>query len=288
MDFASNLSSTVVQGLLLGGLYALIALGLSLVFGVMKLINVAHGDLVIFGSYFLFAMFTSLGLDPLIALIPGIIVMFMIGYALQRVVLSRSFKVSMESPLIICFGLSIVFQNAFQIAFSPLSKSLTPDYAMQSIEILGMRLQVVWILDFVLALVVMLFLRQFLSKTYLGRAIRAASQERRAAKLVGINPERVYAYTFAIAMATAAIAGVCLGLTFPFTPTAGTNYLIIAFGVIVLGGMGSMMGTFVGGIIFGLAQTLGGQYVGSNMALLVAYLLVVVVLGARPQGLFSR
>ena len=288
MDFVGNLSSTFIQGLLLGGLYALIALGLSLVFGVMKLINVAHGDLVVFGAYFAYALMTGTGIDPILALVIGIPVMFGIGYALQRLLLNRSFKVSMESPLIICFGISIILQNAFQIVYSPLSRGLTAPYALNSLNLGAARVPLVYVFDFVAAAAVMIFLTQFLSKTHLGRAIRAASQERRAAQLMGINPERVYAYTFAIAMASAAIAGVCLGLTFPFVPSSGVQYLIIAFGVIVLGGVGSMLGTFVGGIVFGLAQTIGGQYIGVTASFLVAYILVVVVLGARPQGLFSR
>ena len=288
MDFLSNLSSAVVTGVLLGGLYALIALGLSMVFGVMKLINVAHGDLVVFGSYFGYAMMTYLGVDPLLSLVAGMPIMFGLGYAIQRLLLNKSFKVSMESPLIIAFGISIILENAYQITFSPLSKGLTAPYAMAVVTIGDLRLPLVYFIDFVAAVVVMILMREFLRRTYLGLAIRAASQERRAALLMGISPERVYAYTFAIAMASAAIAGICLGMTFPFVPASGLTYLIIAFGVIVLGGMGNILGTLVGGIVFGLAQTVGGQFIGVTEQLMVAYLLVMLVLTIRPQGIFSR
>ncbi len=288
MTFLADLSSPIVMGILLGGLYALIALGLSLVFGVMKLINVAHGDLVVFGSYFGYAAMTSLGVDPILSLVVGMPLMFGIGFGIQRYLLNRPFRISMEAPLIIAFGISIIAQNAYQIVWSPLSRGLTTSYALQFFSLGQLRIPLVYVLDFFAALIVMLFLREFLRRTYLGRAIKAASQDRRAAQLMGINPDRVHAYTFAIAMVFAVIAGVFLGLTFPFVPTSGVSFLIIAFGVIVLGGLGSILGTFIGGVVFGLAQTLGGHFFGVTAQLLVAYVLVLVVLGIRPQGIFSR
>jgi branched-chain amino acid transport system permease protein len=288
MTFISDLSNPVIMGILMGGLYALIALGLSLVFGVMKLINVAHGDLVVTGTYFAYACFTIMGLDPILSLILGAPVMFVFGFAIQKFLMSRSFGVSMEAPLIIAFGLSLVLQNLNQVLWTPLSRGLTTDYAFKSFNIGEVYIPLPYLLNFIAALVVMLVLRTFLSKTYLGKAISAASQNKRGALLMGINPNRIYALTFAIAMATAAVAGVFLGLTFPFTPTTGVSFLIISFGVIVVGGMGSMLGTFIGGMVLGLAQTLGGHFFGDAAQMLVAYLIVLVALTIRPQGLFSR
>ena len=288
MTSLSDLSSPIVMGLLLGGLYALIALGLSLVFGVMKLINVAHGDLVVLGSYLAYAAMTVLGVDPLLSLIVGMPLLFVIGFGIQKFLLSRAFKISMEAPLIIAFGISIILQNIFQIVWSPLSRGLTTSYALNFFSFGSLRVPLVHLLNFVLALVVMLLLREFMRRTYLGRAITAASQDRRASQLMGINNERIYAFAFAIAMAIAALAGVCLGLTFPFTPISGVQFLIIAFGVVVLGGLGSIPGTFVGGLIIGLAQTLGGYFFGTTAQMLVAYIIVLVILTTRPQGLFGR
>lgn len=288
MELIYDLSTPVIMGILMGGLYALIALGLSLVFGVMKLINVAHGDLVVTGTYFAYACFTIMGLDPILSLILGAPVMFVFGYAIQKFLMSRSFGVSMEAPLIIAFGLSLVLQNLNQVLWTPLSRGLTTDYAFKSFNIGEVYIPLPYLLNFIAALVVMLVLRTFLSKTYLGKAISAASQNKRGALLMGINPNRIYALTFAIAMATAAVAGVFLGLTFPFTPTTGVSFLIISFGVIVVGGMGSMLGTFIGGMVLGLAQTLGGHFFGDAAQMLVAYLIVLVALTIRPQGLFSR
>ena len=288
MELIYDLSTPVIMGILMGGLYALIALGLSLVFGVMKLINVAHGDLVVTGTYFAYACFTIMGLDPILSLILGAPVMFVFGYAIQKFLMSRSFGVSMEAPLIIAFGLSLVLQNLNQVLWTPLSRGLTTDYAFKSFNIGEVYIPLPYLLNFIAALVVMLVLRTFLSKTYLGKAISAASQNKRGALLMGINPNRIYALTFAIAMATAAVAGVFLGLTFPFTPTTGVSFLIISFGVIVVGGMGSMLGTFIGGMVLGLAQTLGSHFFGDAAQMLVAYLIVLVALTIRPQGLFSR
>lgn len=288
MTLLSDLATPIIMGILLGGLYALIALGLSLIFGVMKLINVAHGDLVIMGTYLAYACLTILGMDPILSLVVGIPVMFALGFAIQKFLMSRSFGISMEAPLIIAFGISLVLQNTNQILWTPLSRGFTTSYSMQSFAIGDVYIPVAYLMDFLAALVVMLALRAFLAKTYLGRAINAASQNKRGALLMGINPERIYALTFAIAMATSAVAGVFLGLTFPFSPTTGTAFLIISFGVIVVGGLGSMMGTFLGGMILGLAQTLGGYFFGDAAQMLIAYIIVLVALSLRPQGLFGR
>lgn len=288
LDFFTNLSTPIVMGILLGGLYALVALGLSLVFGVMKLINIAHGDLVLLSTYLAFTMMTSLGIDPILSLVIGMPVLFAIGFAIQRYLLNRAFRISMEAPLIIAFGISIIFQNFYQIIWTPLSRGLTTSYALRSFSISGLSFPMVYLLDFVVALIVMVALREFMRRTYMGQAINAASQDRGTAQLMGINANRIYAFAFAIAMILAAIAGVFLGLTFPFTPQSGVSFLIIAFGVVVLGGLGSIAGTFIGGLVMGLAQTLGGYFIGAGAQMFVAYLIVFIVLGARPQGIFGR
>ena len=276
------------MGILLGGLYALIGLGLSLVFGVMKLINVAHGDLVLFSSYFAYAAMTMLGIDPIVSLAIGIPLLFVMGFGIQKYLLSRAFSISMEAPLIIAFGISLVLQNFQQIVWSPMSRGLTTSYTLTSVGVCGVRVPLAYLLDFIAALVAMLLLREFLSRSYLGKAINAASQDRRAAQLMGINTGRVYAFAFAISMATAALAGVFLGLTFPFTPQSGIAFLIIAFGVVIIGGLGSILGTFIGGMIMGLAQTLGGYFFGCAAQMLIAYVMVLLVLAVRPQGIFGR
>ncbi len=288
MSILADLASTITMGIMLGGLYALVALGLSIVFGVMRLINVAHGDLLLLASYLAFTLMTYLGLDPIIDLVFVVPALFFIGFVVQKYLLNRAFTISMEAPLIIAFGISIVLQNVFQILWSPLSRGLTTSYTLKSFSIGALNLPLVYLLDFFVGVIVMIFLHQFLHRTYLGKAINAASQDRRAAHLMGINTKQVYAFAFAIAMAIAAIAGVFVGLTFPFTPQSGVSFLIVAFGVVVLGGLGSIPGTFVGGLVMGLAQTLGGYFLGTNAQMLIAYLIVIVLLATRPQGLFGR
>ena len=287
-DFLRDISTPIFMGLLLGGLYALVALGLSLVFGVMKLINLAHGDLLLLSTYLAFTLMSSFGIDPILSLIISMPVLFVIGFGIQTYLLNRAFRISMEAPLIIAFGISIILQNFFQILWTPLSRGLTPSYAMLSLNLGGVRFPFIYLLDFLVALVVMLALREFMRRTYMGMAITAASQDRGAAQLMGVNTNRVYAFAFAIAMVMAAIAGVFLGLTFPFTPQSGVSFLIIAFGVVVLGGLGSFAGTFIGGLIMGLAQTLGGYFFGTTAQSLVAYLIIFIILGVRPRGIFGR
>ena len=288
MTVFTDLATPAVMGILLGGLYAVIALGLSLIFGVVKEMNIAHGDLVILGAYIGYVALTVFGIDPILSLIVGIPFLFMIGFAIQKILLNRAFKVSMDATLIIAFGLSIILQNLYQLIWSPMSRGLTTSYSLDSFTAGYVSFPIVYLLDFIVAIVVMLLLREFLRRTYLGIAIRAAAQDWRAAHLKGINTGRVFAFTFGIATALAAVSGVFLGLTFPFTPVSGISFLIIALGVVVLGGLGSIAGTFIGGITFGLAQTLGGHFFGVAAQMLVAYTMVLVVLAVIPQGLFNR
>jgi branched-chain amino acid transport system permease protein len=283
-----DMITPLVMGFLLGGLYALIALGLSMVFGVMRLINLAHGDLVILGSYFAYGLVTLLGLDPILSLVICIPVMFALGFGIQKYLMGRAFGISAEVPLIIAFGISLIIQNANQIVWTPLSRGIDAPYSLMSFQIGQWQFPLLYLFDFIAGILVMLGLRGFLNRTYLGRAISAASQDKRAAQLMGINTDRIYGYAFAIAMVSAAVAGVFLGMTFPFTPSSGTSLLTIAFGTVIIGGLGSMLGTFIGGVILGIVQTMGGYLLGPAAQMLILYVLVLIILAIRPQGLFGR
>ena len=288
IESLSDLAMPITAGILLGGLYAVVALGFSLVFGVMKVINVAHGDFVILGSYLAFAALTGIDLDPFLSLVFILPLVLVIGFLVQKYLLNRAMAISVDAPVIICLGFSLMLANMFQMIWSPLSRGLTTSYSLTSFNIGGVAIQLIYLLDLIIALAVMIALREFLRRTYLGKAIVAASQDRTAAEMMGVNTNKIYAYAFAIAMACAALAGVLVGLTFPFSPTSGVPFLIIAFGVVILGGLGSMVGTLIGGIVFGLAQTLGGFYFGVAAQMFVAYVMVLVILGIRPQGIFGR
>ncbi|MBN2041972.1 MAG: branched-chain amino acid ABC transporter permease [Spirochaetes bacterium] len=284
----NDILTPILMGIMLGGLYALISLGLSLLFGVMRFINLAHGDFVILGSYLGYGILTYFGFDPVIGLVISVPLMFGLGFLIQKYLMSRAFEVSSDTPLIIAFGLSLIIQNANQIAWTPLSRGINTGYSNASFFIGSLQFPVVYLLDLLVGILVMLLLREFLTRTYLGRAITAASQDKKAAELMGINSKRVYGYAFAIAMALTAIGGVFLGMTFPFTPTSGISFLTIAFGTVIIGGLGSMWGTFIGGIILGVMQTLGGYFFGPASQMLVVYLIVLIILAVRPQGLFGR
>ena len=285
---SGNILTPLIMGILLGGLYALIAQGLSMIFGVMKLINLAHGDLVVLGSYITFALLKYIGLDPIISMVITIPILFGLGFVIQQYLLRRAFAISSEAPLIIAFGISLILQNLVQLQFSPLQVGINTTYSMASFHLGNLQFPIIYLLDFIVALIVMIGYAIFFKKTYLGRAITAASQNRKSAQLMGINTKRIYGYAFGIAMISAAIAGVFLGMTFPFTPVSGTNFLIIAFGVVIIGGLGSIMGTFIGGLILGLVQTVVGYFLGSAAQMLFVYLTVLVVLAVRPQGLLGR
>lgn len=288
MTVLDDLLTLILMGAMLGGLYALIAMGLSLVFGVMKLINLAHGDLVILGSYVAYALTIYLKMDPILSLILCIPVMFALGFVLQKYLLGHAFRISTEAPLMIAFGIALIIQNTNQILWTPLSRSLTTSYSLKSFFIGHLQFPLSYLLNFIVGVVVMVSLREFLARTYLGKAITAASQDRKAAQLMGIHIDRIYGYAFAIAMVSAAVAGVFLGMTFPFTPVSGTSFLTIAFGTVIIGGLGSMFGTFIGGILMGIAQTLGGYLFGPATQMLILYIVVLIVLTIRPQGIFGR
>ncbi len=288
MDLIMELATPITMGILVGGLYTLIALGLSLVFGVMKLINVAHGDLVILGSYFAYSVMTYMGIDPILSLVMGIPLLFIVGYIIQKYLMAKAFRRSMEAPLIIAFGISLVLENTMQAIFSPMSKGLSTSYSMESLIIGEIYIPYVYLLSFGVAILVMIALGLFFKKTYLGQAIIAASQDEGAAQLLGVNTPRIFAFTFGLAAAISAVAGVFLGLTFPFTPVSGISFLIIAFGVVILGGLGSIIGTAVGGIILGVTQALAAEYIGASVQMLFLYIIVLVILAVRPKGLFGR
>lgn len=285
---SGDILTPILMGIMLGGLYALTAFGLSMVFGVMRLINLAHGDLVVLSAYGSYAVLTMLGLDPILGLVITVPIMFCVGILIQKYLMSKAVTIGAEAPLIIAFGLSLVIQNANQIFFSPQSRGINTAYSQASFHLLGRQLPMIYLLDFIVGVVVMLVMQEFLKRTYMGRAISAAAQDTRASKLMGINTKRIYYYAFGIAMISAAIAGTFLGMTFPFTPTSGTTFLTIAFGAVIVGGLGSMMGTFLGGVILGVVQTLSAHFLGANAQMLVLYVIILIFLTFRPQGLFGR
>lgn len=251
--------NAVVHGILLGGLYALLATGLSLMFGVMRIINLAHGSLALVGAYMAFLLVEHAHISPYLALLPVLPGALVVGYLLQRTMLERSLRAGLLVPLLTTFGLLIVIGNLLQEFFSPDVHSLNPGSIGPASWQITSSLSIPWFDAMILGIsVVVLGLLQFLlSRTQIGRELRATASDADAAELVGIDSRAVYARATAIAVATAALAGVFFAMRSTFDPTAGPTQLIYAFEAVVIGGMGSLWGTLFGGIVLGVAQTVG-------------------------------
>jgi branched-chain amino acid transport system permease protein len=283
-------TNAFVQGILLGGLYALFACGLSLMFGVMRVVNLAHGDLSILGAFGALALVDSLHFAPFVTLLIVVPAMAVLGYLVQRGVLQRSLQVSALAPLLVTFGISIILQNGLQEVFSADNRALNiGSLATASLRITG-QLSVGWfsLLVFGIGVTVLVALQLFLSRTSTGRAMRATSDDQEAAQLMGIDNRHIYSVATAIAFATVSIAGIFLGMRTSFTPTAGPALLIFAFEAVIIGGLGSLWGTLLGGIALGVAQTVGAQVFSPAYGILTGHLVFLAVLALRPQGFLPK
>ncbi len=279
---------TIIQGVLLGGLYALFAAGLSLVFGIMRLVNLAHGDLIVFAAYLILLLVSLLGLSPFLAAIIAAPIMFCVGWALQRHVLNRVLGPDILPPLLVTFGLSVVLQNALLEGFSADSQRLPAvEIATASVQMGGLNLGVLPLLTFASAILVIIGLNQLFYGTELGRAFRATSDDTVTAGLMGIRPERIFATATAIAMLVVTLAALYLGMRANFDPNIGPARLIYAFEAVIIGGLGSLWGTLIGGIIIGVAQTVGAA-INPEWQILAGHLAFLIVLLIKPRGLFPR
>ena len=279
---------SLIQGILLGGLYALFAAGLSLVFGIMRLVNLAHGDLIVFSAYITLAFVSLLGLHPFVAALVAAPVMFGIGWLLQRLVLNRVLGPDILPPLLVTFGLSIVLQNALLETWSADSRRLSVG-ALETASLgLGpISVGVLPVMTFVTAIFVIVVLNQISFKTELGRAFRATSDDPVTAQLMGIRPNSIFATAMGLAMVIAVIAALYLGIRANFDPSIGPARLIYAFEAVIIGGLGSLWGTLLGGIIIGVAQTIGVT-INPEWQILAGHIAFLVVLSIKPRGLMPR
>jgi branched-chain amino acid transport system permease protein len=278
--------NAIVQGILLGGLYALFACGLSLMFGVMRVVNLAHGDFAVLAAYLALAVITGLHVPVLWSALVVAPLFGVVGYLVQRFVIQRSLDVSPITTLLVTFGLSIVIQNGLLQGLSANSQSLPSGSLASASFQVNSQLSIGYesVIVFSVAVVVLVGLQVFLSRARLGRQVRAAADDQEAASIVGVNVRHVYGVAAAIAFATVALAGVAFGMYSSFDPAAGPQRLIFAFEAVVIGGVGSLWGTLAGGIILGVAQVLGAQ-VDSSFGVLAGHLVFLVVLALRPSGL---
>ncbi len=280
--------SDLVSGLLLGGFYALIALGLSLVFGVLRMVNLAHGELVIGGGYLAVALADRAGLGLLASIPIVVVVVAVIGYGVQRLLLNPLLVAGANGPLVATFGLALLAQAVFIAVFSSDPRSVGGALATAGFQIGGVFVRTAYVVGFVVAAVVCAAVHLVMTRTRAGAVVRAAAADPPTAELMGINVRNVYAVTFAVAVAISAVGGVLVAATFSISPTSGTQYLLIGFAVVVLGGVGNIAGTFVGAVAIGIVQTASGAYFGGGFSALAVYVLLLLVLIVRPQGLFTR
>jgi branched-chain amino acid transport system permease protein len=279
---------TLVQGILLGGLYALFAAGLSLVFGIMRLVNLAHGDLIVLAAYLILGVMGALGLHPFVAVLIAAPVMFCVGWLLQTYVLNRVLGEDILPPLLVTFGLSVVIQNGLLETYSANSQKLTAGaIEAQSLQFGPIAVGVMPLLTLASAVAVIFALNQLFYRTALGRAFRATSDDATTAQLMGIRPSNVFAMATGIAMVVATIAAMYLGTRANFDPSIGPARLLYAFEAVIIGGLGSLWGTLAGGIVIGVAQAFGAA-INPEWQILSGHIAFVLVLLLRPRGLFPR
>jgi branched-chain amino acid transport system permease protein len=283
--------NAIIQGILTGGLYALFACGLSLMFGVMKVVNLAHGDLAVVAGYIGVGVIAATHMPFLWAIPIVVLIMAALGYVLQRTLIQAALRRGELTTLIVTFGLSIVIENALLQFFTANSRGLGVGESIVTASFsIGSQITIAYLLllIFVVAVVVLLGLQYFLSRSRYGRLIRAVADDQEAAQLSGIDYRHVFGIAAAIAFSTVALAGIAYGMYSQFAPTTGTDtILLFAFAAVVIGGLGSLWGTLLGGVILGVSQAIGAQISGSD-EFLAGYIVFLAVLVLRPQGLIAR
>jgi branched-chain amino acid transport system permease protein len=281
--------SAVLQGVLLGGLYALFATGLSLIFGVMRVVNLAHGVLTLLAAYLSLVVVRTLDVSPLWSLLLVVPAMFLLGYVAQRLLVNLTLGSGPLPPLLVTFGLAVIVENTLLKVFSADSQGLDAGRIENARIVITDRLAVGWLplTIFLVAVVVLVALQLFFDRTLFGRALRATSDDPEAARLMAIDDRHLYAVAMGIALAVAGVAGVFMGIRTTFGPLDGPVLLIFAFEAVIIGGLGSLWGTLVGGIVLGVAQTLGAQ-LSPGWFQLAGHAVFLMVLAFRPTGLFAR
>ena len=279
----------IIQGILLGGLYALFAAGLSLVFGVMRLVNLAHGDFSIMAAYIALVIVGSLKINPFYTLILVMIVMAIFGYVIQRGLFNFAMDAGPMQAILATFGIAIIIQNLLLEGFTANSKGLDAGRIETAVIKISDQVIIGWfpLTTLIVSVVVLLGLQSFLSRTRTGRAFRATADNQRAAQLMGIDNRHLYGMAMAFALAIVAIGGVFIGIRTTFSPSAGPLRLIFAYEAVIIGGLGSLWGTLVGGMVLGIAQVLG-DHAQQGWGMLVGHLVFLAILAFRPQGLFAK
>jgi branched-chain amino acid transport system permease protein len=284
---ATILASAAINGLLLGGIYTLVASGLTLIYGVLHIINFAHGSMLMLAMFGVFYLLTLLGIDPYLSLLIMVPAMFVLGYVLYKGLIGRLSSGKDENILLVTLGLSILIENLALMFFKGDSRTIQVSYSDRMVELGSTLVPLPKLISFVVAMVICVALGLFMQRTDIGRAIRAVAKERVGARLVGIDVERIYAISYGIGLATLGAAACLLMPIFYVSPTIGHVFVLVAFTVVVLGGMGSFLGAVIGGLIIGLTESFGGLFLGESLGQIGISLIFILILLFRPSGLFG-
>jgi branched-chain amino acid transport system permease protein len=284
MPDLSVASSTIVSGILLGGMLGLTALGLSIVLGVMRLVNLAHGELLVFGAYVGLFFFQYTGVDPLLGLPAIALFVAALSLPLYRFLLQPLANRGAEAQMMTMFAISIILQNVFVLAFSADTRSISVSYAALPLTVGPVTVPLVYLIGFAISVVAILAVHWLVSRTGFGRDLRASAADPEAATALGVDVNRVQMLTFALGVACAGVGGVLIGAAFQFGPSSGAAYLLNSLAIVVLGGLGNVLGTLAGGVTLGALQSLGGLTLGDGYRDLVGMALFLAVLAFRPEG----
>lgn len=279
---------SLVSGILIGGVYALIGIGLTIIFGVMRVINFAHGDILMVGMYLTYIIFTWFGIDPFVSVALCIPLMFLFGGLTQKVFINRVLGALPQNQILLTIGLGLIMSNTMMLIFTSDYKILTTSYSSGSINLAGISVSTPLAISFLITAAITAALYWFLMKTDTGQAIRATAQDREAAQLMGINVRRMSIIAFGIGAALAGTAGALISPTYYIFPQVGSTFTLKAFVITVLGGMGSIVGATLGGVIIGVAESLGAVYISSGWKDVVVYVLFLLVLLFKPSGLMGK
>jgi branched-chain amino acid transport system permease protein len=278
----------LVNGLLAGGIFAVVALGFSLVWGIMNIINLAHGAFVMLGAYTAFVLFSAWNIDPFVSVPVAFVVLFVLGYAIQRFVLNFVVRAPILTTFLLTFGLSLLIVNIVLLVFHGDIKGITTAYSGANFALGPVTIAWTKLLTLVAALIITALMQLFLTKTKTGRAIRATSMDIGAAQLSGVRVAHLYAIVFGLGAGLAGAAGALISLSYSLQPSMGDPFIITAFVVCVLGGLGSVSGALVGGLVYGVLESFGSQYVGTGVQDAVALVVLLIVLIVRPTGIMGR
>jgi len=278
----------LVNGLLAGGIFAVVALGFSLVWGIMNIINLAHGAFVMLGAYTAFVLFSAWNVDPFVSVPIAFVVLFVLGYAIQRFVLNFVVRAPILTTFLLTFGLSLLIVNIVLLVFHGDVKGITTAYSGANFAFGPVTIAWTKLLTLVAALLITALMQLFLTKTKTGRAIRATSMDIGAAQLSGVRVAHLYAIVFGLGAGLAGAAGALISLSYSLQPSMGDPFIITAFVVCVLGGLGSVSGALVGGLVYGVLESFGSQYVGTGVQDAVALVVLLIVLIVRPTGIMGR